>query len=128
MSLIKVAARFDKKAAVYGKKNTDDPREEYLTEDLEEKSNTEDSNRTLSLWNLKRTLSLGPSRASEPSITFTLQKSLFGFLIILYHRVGDGDKFSYENFGLRRPRFYATSKRSCYNVIHEYHIIANKPF
>ena len=60
-------------------------------------------------------------------MTFTLQKSFFGFLVILYHRVGDGDKFSYKNFGLGRPRFYATIKRSCYNVIDEYHIMANKP-
>ena len=49
MSLIKVAARFDKKTAAYGKKNTNDPREESLTEDPEQKPNTEDSNRTLSL-------------------------------------------------------------------------------
>ena len=28
---------------------------------------------------------------------------------MVYDRVGDGDKFSRENFGLGRPRFHATS-------------------
>ena len=27
----------------------------------------------------------------------------------IYDRVGDEDKFSYERFGLGRPRFYVTS-------------------
>ena len=45
-------------------------------------------------------------------MTFSPQKTLFGFLVMVYGRVGDGDKFSYENFGFRRPYFlcfYATS-------------------
>ena len=28
---------------------------------------------------------------------------------MVYDKVGDGDKFSNKNFGLRRPRFHATS-------------------
>ena len=28
---------------------------------------------------------------------------------MLYNTVGDGDKISKESFGLRRPRFHATS-------------------
>ena len=36
------------------------------------------------------------------------KKTLFGFLVMAYDRVGDGDKFSYENFGLGKPRFHAT--------------------
>ena len=28
---------------------------------------------------------------------------------MVYDRVGDGDKFSYENFGPARPRFHATN-------------------
>ena len=27
---------------------------------------------------------------------------------MIYDRVGDGDKFSYENFGIERPHFHAT--------------------
>ena len=34
--------------------------------------------------------------------------TLFGFLVMSYDRVGDGDKFSEENFGLGMPRFHAT--------------------
>ena len=36
-------------------------------------------------------------------------QTLFGFLVMVYYRVGNGNKFSYENFGLGRPHFYATS-------------------
>ena len=41
-------------------------------------------------------------------MTFALQKTIFGFLVMLYHRVGDG-KFLYENIGLGSPRFHTTS-------------------
>ena len=33
-------------------------------------------------------------------MTFAPQKTLFGFLVIEYHRVCDVDNFSYENFVL----------------------------
>ena len=39
---------------------------------------------------------------------FALQKTLFCFLVMVYDIVGDGNKFSYENFGLGRPHFHAT--------------------
>ena len=29
---------------------------------------------------------------------------------MVYDRLNDGDKFSYDNFGLRRPRFLATRR------------------
>ena len=35
--------------------------------------------------------------------------TLFGLLLMVYDRVGDGDKISKENFGYGRPCFYATS-------------------
>ena len=41
---------------------------------------------------------------------FAPQKALFGFLVIVYDRVGDGEKFSYKNFGLRRPYFHSHLK------------------
>ena len=37
------------------------------------------------------------------------KSTLFGFLVMVYDRVGDGDKLSRENFGLGRPRIDATS-------------------
>ena len=51
----------------------------------------------------------GPSGASESSITFASQKPIFFFLVMVYDRVGDGYKQSYETFGLVRSRFHATS-------------------
>ena len=94
------------------KKSTDDPREESITEDPEEEPITGDSRRTLSLRTLKRTLLLrtlrGFSGSSGPSMTLASQKTLF-FLVMVYDRVGDGDKHSYETFGLGIPRFHATS-------------------
>ena len=35
--------------------------------------------------------------------------TLFGFLLMVYDRVRDGNKISNENFGYGRPRFHATS-------------------
>ena len=42
-------------------------------------------------------------------MTFAPQKFRFGFLVMVYDRVDDEDKFSCENFGLGRPRFHVTS-------------------
>ena len=42
-------------------------------------------------------------------MTFARKLTLFGFLVIVYDRVEDGDKFSKQNFGLGRLRFHATS-------------------
>ena len=88
---------------------------------------TDHSKRTISLRTLRRTLSLrnvrgpydceierepyqwGPSGASGPSITFVAQITLSGFLVIVYDRVDDWDKFLYKNVGLKRPHFHATN-------------------
>ena len=40
---------------------------------------------------------------------FCAQINPFGFLLMVYDRVGDGDEISKENFGYWRPRFHATS-------------------
>ena len=40
-------------------------------------------------------------------MTFALQKTLF-FLVVVYDRVGDGDKHSHETFGGGDSRFHAT--------------------
>ena len=42
-------------------------------------------------------------------MTFVLQKTLFGFLVMVYDRVGEGNKFSNQYFGFKRPRFHTTS-------------------
>ena len=52
---------------------------------------TEESKRILSLRNLKGTLR-GYSGASGPSLTLTSQETVFFLLVMVYDRVGDGDK------------------------------------
>ena len=42
-------------------------------------------------------------------MTFVSQKTLFFFLVMACDRAGEGDKYSYETFGLGRPCFHATS-------------------
>ena len=42
---------------------------------------------------------------------------IFGFLVMVYERVGDGDKFSSEKFGLRRSRFQGTSHLKIENKV-----------
>ena len=42
-------------------------------------------------------------------MTFVPQKPLFGLLLMVYDRVGDEDKFSYESFIFGRPRFHAAN-------------------
>ena len=39
-----------------------------------------------------------------------LKKHFFGFLVMVYHKVGDGDKCLHENVGPARPPFYAISR------------------
>ena len=42
-------------------------------------------------------------------MTFASQKTLFYFLVMVYDRVDDGDKHSYETFGLGRSLFHPIS-------------------
>ena len=81
------------------KKSHMDPKEGYINEDTEEEPITVDSKRTLSLRTLRRFRTLND---------FCAEKVSFGFLLMVCDRVGDGDKFSYENFGLERPTLHAT--------------------
>ena len=64
--------------------------------------------RTLSLRTLKRTLSLRALTSVSTLNDFCAAKTFFGFLVIVYDRVGDGEKFSCKNFGLGRSHFHAT--------------------
>ena len=112
-----------KKIRAWRKKNTDDPREESITVDPEEEPITEDSmetlKRILSIRNLKRTLSLENLKTTLSMKILgnfrilndfcAAKKNIFSFLVTVYDRMGDEDKFSYENFGLGRCCFNATS-------------------
>ena len=54
-------------------------------------------------------ISRDPQELQDPHWLWRRKLTLFGFLVILYDRVDDGDKFSKRNFGLGRLRFHATS-------------------
>ena len=49
-----------------------------------------------------------PEELQDPQWLLLLKLTLFGFLVIVYNRVDDMDKFSKKNFGLGRLRFHAT--------------------
>ena len=104
-------------------------REESITAyPKEEDPISEDSEKTLSLRTLKRILSNrnlvwtlitvkpkdnaingDPQELQDPQWVLLRKLTLYGFLVMAYHRVDDGDKFSKKNFGLGRLRFHATS-------------------
>lgn len=107
-----------RKKATYRKKKTDGSIQKSITKYFEDESITEDPKRTLSLRNLNRVLislrsltrnlSLSTLRSFRSLNSFCAEETLFGFSIMVYDRVSDGDKFPFENSGLGRPRFYAT--------------------
>ena len=91
----------------------------------EEDPISEDSKKTLSLRTLKRILSMrnlkrtlitvkpkdnaingDPQELQDPQWLLRRKLTLFGFLVMVYDRVDDGDKFSKKNVGLKRLRFH----------------------
>ena len=77
------------------KENTihEDPKEDFITENPKENSITEDPKENPIFEKLRRFRTLNA-------------KTLFGFLVMVYNRVSDGDKFLYKNFCLGRPCFH----------------------
>ena len=50
-----------------------------------------------------------PQEMKGPQWLLLCKLTLFSFLVIVYDRVDDEDKFSKKDFGLGRLRFHATS-------------------
>ena len=50
-----------------------------------------------------------PQELQDPHWLLRRKLTLFGFLVMVYDRVDDGDKFSKKKFGLGSLRFHATS-------------------
>ena len=123
----KIAARFDEKIATWQKKSVDDPREESITADPEEDyhwglkedsiiENTKENpinekpkENTIIVTPVDNTINENPKELQEPQWLLRRKLTLFGFLVMVCDRVGDGDEVPKENFGLERPRFHATS-------------------
>ena len=102
-------------------------REESITACPKEEDPNEDSKKTLSLRTLKRILSMrilkrtlitvkpksnaidrDPQEIQDPHWLWRYKLTLFGFLVMVYDRVDDGDKFSKKNFGLGGLRLPVT--------------------
>ena len=64
--------------------------------------------KTLSLRTLERNLSLSEFESFGTFNDFCAAKILFGFLVIVYDRVGDREKISSRNFDLGRSHFHAS--------------------
>ena len=96
------------------------PKEENpISEDSKKNLSPRILKRIFSMRNLKRTLftvkpkdnaiNRDPQELQNPDWLWRRKLNLFGFLVLVYDKVDDGDKFSKKNFGLGRLRFHATS-------------------
>ena len=94
--------------------------EDPISEDSKKTSSLRTLKRTYSMRNLKRTLTVNskdnainrdPQELQDPHSLWRLKLTLFGFLVMVYNRVDDGDKFPKKKFGLGRLLF------SCYQSL-----------
>ena len=123
----KVITRFDKKKMDIAKKQHWRREESITACPKEEDPISEDSKKTLLLRTLRRILSMrnlkmiltvkpkdnainwDPQELQDPHWLWRLKLTLSGFLIMVYDRVDDGDKFSKKKFGLGSLCFHAIS-------------------
>ena len=117
----KVVTRFDKKISysIGEENNLSLWKEDPISEDSKKTLSLRTLKRILSMRNLKRTLITVKTKDSaihedhqelqDPRWLLGRKLTLFGFLVMVYNRVDDGDKFLKKNFGLGRLRFYATN-------------------
>ena len=122
----KVVTQFDKKNSdIAGKEHwwrgktmtVDHEEEDLISEDSKKTLNT--LKRILLMRNLKKSLvtvrpkdnaiNEKPQELQNSQWLLRRKLTLFGFLVMVYDRVDDGDKFSKKDFGLGRLRFHATS-------------------
>ena len=54
-------------------------------------------------------INVNPQELQDSRWLLRRKKTFFGFLVVVYDREADGDKFSNANFGLGKSRFHATS-------------------
>ena len=80
---------------------TEDPKENPINE-----KPTED---TITATLLDNSINEDPQELQDPQWLLRRKLTLFGFLVLVYDRVGNGDKISKEYFDLGRPPFNDTS-------------------
>ena len=115
----KVVTWFDKKIATWREKSIDKEKNLLLSTLKKKALSLGTLKRILSMRKPKRTLiTVKPKGNAIDGDLQELQDSqwllrrkltLFSFLVMVYDRVNDGDKFSKNNFGLGKLRFHATS-------------------
>ena len=123
----KLVTRFGKQIVAWQKKSIDEEKnlllrtlkKKTLSWGLKEDASLRTIKWVLSMRRLKRTLITvkpkdnaingDPQELQDPQWLLRRKLTLFGFLVMVYDRVDDGDKFSKKNFGLGRLRFHATS-------------------
>ena len=64
---------------------------------------------TVTVTPIDNSINEDPQDLQDPHWLLRRELTLFGFLVMVYDRVGDGDKISKENFDLGRPHFHVTS-------------------
>ena len=80
---------------------TEDPKENHINEKSKEN--------TITVIPKDNSINEDPQELKYPQWLLHRKLTLFGFLLMVYDRVRDGNKISNENFGYGRPRFHATS-------------------
>ena len=115
----KIATWFDKKIATWREKSIDEEKNLLLWTLKKKTRSLRTLKRILSMRNPKRTLITvkpkgnaidgDPQEFQDPQWLLRRKLTLCSFLVMVYDRVNDGDKFSKNNFGLGRLRFHATS-------------------
>ena len=122
----KVVTRFDKKNTHMAEKQywsreksiTACPKEkDRISEDSKKTQSLKTLKRILSMRNLKRTLTVkgkdnainrDPKELQDPHWLWCVKLTLFGFLVMVYDRVDNGDKFSKKKLDVGRLCFHAT--------------------
>ena len=85
-------------------------KEDPVTEDPKENPFNEKSKEDIiTVTTVDNFINEDPQELQDPQWLLRLKLFLFSFLLMVYDRVGDGDKISKKNFGRGRSRFHATS-------------------
>ena len=85
-------------------------KEDPITEDTKEGPiNEKPKEDIITVTPIDNSVNEVPQELQDPQWLLRRKWTLFGFLLMVYDRVGDGDEISKENFGYWRPRFHATS-------------------
>ena len=85
-------------------------KQDPITEDPKENSiNEKPKEDIVTMTPIDNSINEDPQELQDPQWLLSHKLTLFGFLLMVYDRVGDGHKISKENFGYGRSCFHAPS-------------------